>query len=104
MSEGFDTWLDAIPEGGAATAEGFARSAIGTIPAIGTTVRIPTCFPEAHREMLIDDVAKIIERVPFIEVAPASLFTTGLVSELAEASDRLAATVAKLQEKFNADR
>jgi len=56
------------------------------------------------REMLIDDVTQIAQRVPFIEVAPARLFDPGLLSELADASDRLAAKVAKLQEAQGADR
>ena len=53
-------------------------------------------------ELVIDDVTQIVQRVPFLEVAPARYFEPGLVSELADASDRLAATVAKLQEKTNA--
>jgi hypothetical protein len=57
----------------------------------------PTGFD--HGEMLIDDVTNICQRVPFLEVAPRSLFTAGLVSELADASDRLAAKVADLQEQ-----
>lgn len=49
-------------------------------------------------EMLADDVAQIAQRVPYLEVAPNRYFTPGLVSELADASDRLAAKVASLQE------
>lgn len=49
-------------------------------------------------EMLADDVAQIVQRLPYLEVAPARLFTPGLLSELADASDRLAAKVAKLSE------
>ena len=49
-------------------------------------------------EMLADDVAQIVQRLPYLEVAPTRLFTPGLVSELADASDRLAAKVAKLTE------
>lgn len=52
-------------------------------------------------EMLIDDVTQIAQRVPFLEVAPARLFEPGLISELADASDRLAAKVARLQEMQN---
>jgi len=52
-------------------------------------------------EMVTDDVTQICQRVPFLEVAPATVFSAGLISELAEASDRLAATVAKLQEQTN---
>lgn len=55
-------------------------------------------------EMLVDDVTQIVQRVPFIEVAPTDLFTPGLVSELADAVDRLAVKVAKLQEAQGADR
>ena len=55
-------------------------------------------------EMIVDDVTQIVQRVPFIEVAPARLFDSGLVAELAEASDRLAAKVAKLQEQANGSR
>lgn len=55
-------------------------------------------------EMLVDDVTQIAQRVPFLEVAPARLFNPGLVAELADASDRLAATVAKLQERLNVSR
>lgn len=50
-------------------------------------------------EMLADDVAQIIQRLPYLEVAPASLFTPGLLSELQDASDRLALKVAKLTER-----
>ena len=49
-------------------------------------------------EMLADDVAQIIQRLPYLEVAPARLFGPGLLSELVDASDRLAAKVAKLTE------
>lgn len=52
-------------------------------------------------EMLADDVAQIAQRVPYLEVAPKRYFTPGLVSELADASDRLAAKVASLQEATN---
>jgi hypothetical protein len=56
------------------------------------------------KETLIDDVTQIVQRVPFIERYPARLFEAGLVSELAEASDRLAAKVAAIQEAQGADR
>lgn len=49
-------------------------------------------------EMLADDVAQIVQRLPYLEVAPASMFTPGLLSELADASDRLATKVARLTE------
>lgn len=63
-----------------------------------------TCLRVAKEEMLIDDVTQIIQRVPFIECAPAHLFDTGLISELADAVDRLAVKVGKLQEAQGADR
>lgn len=63
-----------------------------------------TAFAIAKQEMLIDDVTQIVQRVPFIEVAPAKLFGPGLLSELADAVDRLAVKVAKLQEAQGADR
>lgn len=50
-------------------------------------------------EMLADDVAQIVQRLPYLEVAPAHLFTPGLLSEIADASDRLACKVAKLTER-----
>ena len=49
-------------------------------------------------EMLADDVAQIVQRLPYLEVAPARMFGPGMLSELADASDRLAAKVAKLTE------
>ena len=55
-------------------------------------------------EMLIDDITQIAQRVPYIEVAPTRLFSVGLLSELADASDRLAAKVGKLQEAQGASR
>ena len=60
------------------------------------------CLEAAKRSMLEDDVSQITQRVPFIEVAPIRLFDAALLLELADASDRLAATVAKLQERTNA--
>jgi hypothetical protein len=60
-----------------------------------------TLLDASFREQLVDDVTQIIQRVRFIECAPARLWETGLVSELADATDRLAATIAKLQEKAN---
>ncbi len=53
-------------------------------------------------EMLADDVSQIVQRLPYIEVAPCAMFTPGLLSELADASDRLAAKVAKLAEAHGA--
>lgn len=55
-------------------------------------------------DALTDDATSIIQRVPFIERYPARLWSLGLVSELAEASDRLAVAVSKLQEAQGADR
>ena len=63
-----------------------------------------TAILRAKEGMLIDDVTQIVQRVPFIEVAPARLFTPGLVAELADAVDRLAVKVGKLQEALGADR
>lgn len=57
-----------------------------------------TAFHAEQIDMLTDDVAQIVQRLPYLEVAPAHLFGPGLVSELADASDRLAAKVAKLTE------
>ncbi len=51
-------------------------------------------------QMLADDVAQIVQRLPYLEVAPARLFSPGLLSELADASDRLALKVAKLTERM----
>lgn len=56
------------------------------------------------REALIDDATHIIQRVPYIERYPAQIWEPGLISELAEASDRLAAKVTQLQEAQGADR
>jgi len=64
----------------------------------------PRNAADERMEMLIDDVTQVVQRVPFIEVAPATLFDPGLVSELADAVDRLAVKVAKLQEAQGADR
>lgn len=61
-------------------------------------------FAASVREVLIDDVTHVIQRIPFIERYPASLWDAGLVDELADASDRLAAKVAQLQEALGADR
>lgn len=55
-------------------------------------------------EMIIDDATHVIQRVPYLERYPHHLWESGLVSELAEASDRLACVVAKLQEAQGADR
>lgn len=51
------------------------------------------------QEMLADDVAQDVSLVPYIEVAPSSAFSPSLVSELADAVDRLAAKVARLTER-----
>lgn len=68
----------------------------------GVVSQSAVLFGMHKSEMLIDDVTQIVQRVPFIECAPLHLFDPGLLAELADASDRLAATVAKLQEKANA--
>jgi uncharacterized Fe-S cluster-containing radical SAM superfamily enzyme len=59
---------------------------------------------ESFAEQLVDDVTQICQRVPFVETAPARLWESGLVSELADAIDRLSVKVAKLQEAQGADR
>lgn len=61
-------------------------------------------YRAAQEAMLVDDVSAVIERVRFLEVAPYRLFNASLISELADASDRLAAKVAKLQEQESAGR
>lgn len=61
-------------------------------------------FEASVREQIVDDVTQIIQRVPYIERYQARLFEPGLLSELAEASDRLAAKVADLQEAQGATR
>lgn len=61
-------------------------------------------FHAFKAEALTDDVTGICQRVPFIESAPADLFSDGLLSELAEASDRLAVAVSKIQERRGAGR
>jgi hypothetical protein len=58
----------------------------------------------AAQEIIIDDVTQIAQRVPYLELAPSRLFSPGLIAELAVASDRLAAKVAKLQELTDASR
>lgn len=60
--------------------------------------------PHGFGAQLVDDVAEIVSRVRYIEVSPAYLWESGLLSELADASDRLAAKVAKLQGAQGADR
>lgn len=61
-------------------------------------------FEASALEMLVDDVTGICQRVPFIEVAPAKLFDPSLLSELADAADRLSAKVGDLQERQGASR
>lgn len=56
-------------------------------------------IPLTANDLLADDVAQIIQRLPYIEVAPASAFSPGLLAELSDASDRLAAKVARLTER-----
>lgn len=63
-----------------------------------------TLLAASFREQLVDDVTHIVQRVQYIECAPARLWTTGLVSELDDAATRLAAKVTKLKEAEGADR
>lgn len=77
-----------------------------TIPELRRPIMVSpheVLLAESVKEQLRDDVTQIIQRVPFIECAPLRLFDDGLLSELADASDRLAATIAKLKEKANAN-
>jgi len=73
---------------------------------LATAIKSPqeTALSEFKAQMLTDDVTSICQRVPFIEVAPAHLFSEGLLSEIADASDRLAVAVSKIQERKGADR
>ena len=64
---------------------------------LGPTGGYPTIAFDAEA-MLADDVAQIVQRLPYLEVAPARLFSPGLLSELRDASDRIALKVAKLTE------
>lgn len=63
-----------------------------------------TCLAESVKEQLRDDVTNVIQRVPYIECAPAHLWEPGLVSELAEAAEKLTAKLSKLQGAQGADR
>jgi len=56
------------------------------------------------RDQLVDDVTQICQRVQYVEVAPARMWTPGLISEIADAADRLSTKAAKLQEAQGADR
>ena len=56
------------------------------------------------RNQLVDDVTEIMQRVPFVEIAPARLWDAGLVSELGDVVARLSEKFAKLQEAQGADR
>jgi hypothetical protein len=58
---------------------------------------------ESVKEQLRDDVTQIIQRVPFVDCAPFHLWDAGLIDELADVSDRLSATIAKLKGKANAN-
>lgn len=60
--------------------------------------------PHGFGEQLIDDVAQIIQRTAYIEIAPKRFFTPALTSELADAVDRLSVKVSKLQEAQGAGR
>jgi hypothetical protein len=61
-------------------------------------------FEASAYEGIVEDVTAIARGVRYIEVAPARLFDASLLSELADASDRLAAKVADLQERKGANR
>jgi hypothetical protein len=63
-----------------------------------------TALALSMKEQLVDDVTQIVQRVRYVECAPTRLWEAGLVSELADAVDRLADKVAKLQEAQGADR
>ncbi|HYI40033.1 MAG TPA: hypothetical protein VE053_06915 [Allosphingosinicella sp.] len=63
-----------------------------------------TALEASMIEQLTDDVTHIVQRVPFVECAPARLWSIGLLSELEDASAKLAAKVAKLKEAQGADR
>lgn len=63
-----------------------------------------TLLAASFRSQLVDDVTQIIQRVPYVECAPVRLWEEGLVSELADAVDRLAVKVAQLQEAQGATR
>lgn len=63
-----------------------------------------TALAASLREQLVDDVTHIVQRVPYIERARPAMWEAGLVSELADAVDRLAVKVAQLQEAQGADR
>lgn len=56
------------------------------------------CPLPSAADLLADDIAQIVSRVPYIEVAPSRMFDASLASELAEAVDRLACKVARLSE------
>lgn len=60
--------------------------------------------PHGFKAQLVDDVTQIIQRVPYLEVAPNRMWEPGLVDEFADAVDRLAVKVAKLKEAQGADR
>lgn len=61
-------------------------------------------FEASAYEGLVEDVTSISNAVRYVEVAPVRLFDASLLSELADASDRLAAKVADLQERQGASR
>lgn len=49
-------------------------------------------------ESLIDDATQVIQRTPFLCRYPKRLWTVGLVSEFADALDRLNVKLAELQD------
>lgn len=48
-------------------------------------------------ESLVDDVTQVIQRTPYICRYPKRFWTVGLVSEFADALDRLSVKLAELQ-------
>lgn len=50
------------------------------------------------RDQVVDDCTHVIQRTPFICRYPRRLFDPGLVSELADAVDRLNVKLAELQD------
>jgi hypothetical protein len=81
-----------------------ARSGLGPSGYDPGRETVRQMFEASAYEGLVEDVTAIARAVRYIEVAPARLFDVSLLSELADASDRLAAKVADLQERKGASR
>jgi hypothetical protein len=62
------------------------------------------CFEASAREALIEDATRVIQVAPFIARYPTALWSVGLASELAEATDIINAKLAAVQEAQGADR